>query len=151
MTFDDSLSRLIEIRKNRESLRRYEYDAFGNRIGKRTEDGYTRYYYNAANQLVRTEGIAPKETYQYDKRGNLTAILQGKKVVNQYVYDETGRLTAAFNLKGEAARYGYDGLGNRVEKQEYLVDTLDIGLSIADFVQVENPVKKADFLLDLTK
>lgn len=142
----DSLNRLIEVRKNRESLRHYEYDAFGNRIGKRTEDGYARYYYNAANQLVRTDGIAPEETYQYDKRGNLTAILQGKRVVNQYVYDETGRLTVAFNLKGEAARYGYDGMGNRTATFVYETPT-----QLANGTVSETPTRSIEYLLDITK
>lgn len=142
----DSLNRLIEVRKNRESLRRYEYDAFGNCIGKRTKEGYVRYYYNAANQLIRTEGIVPEETYQYDKRGNLIAILQGKKVINRYLYDETGRLTVAFNFKGEVARYEYDGMGNRTATFVY-----ETPIQLANGAVSETPTRSIEYLLDITK
>lgn len=147
----DSLNRLTEVRKDRESLRRYEYDAFGNRIGKRTERGYDRCHYNAANQLIRTEGIAPEETFQYDQRGNLTAILQGTKILNQYQYDATDRLAAVFNFNGEAAQYEYDGMGNRVGRRKYLIDNPDSESTLADIVQNTNPSEETNYLLDLTK
>ena len=148
----DSLNRLTEVWKNRKKLRSYEYDAFGNRVKKRTEKGIESYYYNAANQLVGSEGISHKGIYQYDARGNMTAICQGGEVINRYVYDEAGRLKEAFNANGEVARYEYDGLGNRIGIQEYLADKWSFdSISFSGLVCPENLVKEVDYYLDLTK
>lgn len=148
----DRLNRLTEVRKNRGTLRSYEYDAFGNRVQKRTAEGCTNYHYNAANQLIRTEGILPEEIYQYDARGNVTAICQGGRAVRQYIYDETNRLSEAFNSDGAAARYEYDGLGNRTGMQEYLLDNRDVdSASLTELVWPKSPAKEEDYLLDLTK
>ena len=151
----DSLNRLVEVRKDHESLRHYEYDAFGNRTRKRTAQEDISYYYNAANQLIRSEGIFPGESYQYDPRGNLTTILRGKRIVNQYVYDETNRLVAALNAEGQVASYQYNGLGNRVGMSEYTYDKADFGSTAKSIIQsgwlfAGTPIKKVDYLLDIT-
>ena len=152
----DSLNRLTKVKKDRESLSQYEYDAFGNRTRKRTDKENTRYYYNAANQLIRSEGIFSEESYQYDLRGNMTAILKGGEAANQYVFDETNRLAYASNAKGQAASYQYDGLGNRVGMQEYMDDRGGFGSASGSAMQpvllsAGNPAKELDYLLDLTR
>ena len=57
----------------------------------------------------------------------MTAILKGRKIVNQYIYDETNRLAVALNAQGQVASYQYNGLGNRVEMSEYTSDKADLG------------------------
>lgn len=152
----DSLNRLTQVRKGGESLSRYEYDAFSNRTRKSTESENIRYYYNAANQLIRSEGALPVEAYQYDPRGNMAAVLKGEKIVNRYIYDATNRLAYASNAKGQAVDYQYDGLGNRVGMREYIADGTEFGSAGKNAIQREllpdgNPAKEVDYLLDLTK
>lgn len=148
----DSMNRLTEVIKDRERISRYEYDAFGNRIRKQAGTRNIRYNYNAANQLICEEGIFPEPSYEYDDRGNLTAVLYGLEESNRYTYDETNRLAAAFNNKGQAARYNYDGLGNRIGRHEFDVSVLesDRGLQ-AEMLLMEQPKRETDYLLDLTR
>lgn len=152
----DSLNRLTQVRKGGESLSRYEYDAFSNRTRKSTENENIRYYYNAANQLIRSEGALPVESYQYDSRGNMTAVLKGEEIINRYIYDATNRLAYASNAKGQAVDYQYNGLGNRVGMREYIADGTEFGSAGKNAIQREllpdgNPAKEVDYLLDLTK
>lgn len=147
----DCMNRLTEVWQDRERVSLYEYDAFSNRISLQEGENKYRYHYNTANQLIRKEGGGAEEIFHYDARGNLTDILHGTEMINQYAYDETNRLSAAFNSHEQAARYQYDGLGNRVGVQEYS------GIKDKNFIfetshpSVENPSRKFDYMLDLTK
>lgn len=152
----DSLNRLTQVKKGGESLSRYEYDAFNNRTRKSTENENIRYYYNAANQLIRSEGALPVESYPYDSRGNMTSVLKGEETVNRYIYDAANRLAYASNSKGQAVDYQYNGLGNRVGMREYIADGTEFGSAGKNSIQREplpdgNPAKEVDYLLDLTK
>ena len=148
----DSMNRLTEVKKDRERINKYEYDAFGNRVRKQAGTKNIRYHYNVANQLIREEGIFPEQSYQYDGRGNLTAVLCGEEEVNRYIYDETNRLAEGFNKKGQASKYQYDGLGNRIGKQEFTVSDLKSGLGIQpEMILMEQPDREVDYLLDLTR
>ena len=59
-----------------------------------------------------------RKEYSYDKRGNLTRILENGAWKQQYVYGATNRLEEAVDAAGKQARYQYNGLGHRVGKQE---------------------------------
>lgn len=59
-----------------------------------------------------------RKEYGYDKRGNLTAILENGAWKKQYVYGVMNRLEEAVDVTGKQARYQYNGLGHRVGKQE---------------------------------
>ena len=97
---------------------RYGYDAFGNRTWKEESGEQTSYQYNALNQLVSERQGEIRKEYGYDKRGNLTAILENGAWKKQYVYGAMNRLEEAVDAAGKQARYQYNGLGHRVGKQE---------------------------------
>ena len=134
-----------------QTLRTYEYDAFGNRsllregnretayafysgliphqvitIDIAVKDPFlipvgqfhreTAYAYNAMNQLIQKTDVMNEETYAYDKRGNLSLILENGDIRDRYLYGALNRLEQAVNGKGEAAAYEYNGLGHRVGK-----------------------------------
>lgn len=148
----DCLNRLTEVQKDGTCIRQYEYDAFGNRIRKQEGDRQTRYYYNAADQLIREEGEHSEQTYQYDRRGNLTAVFDGGSMAYRYLYDETGRLSMSMNAEGRLAGYRYNGLGHRTGIQEYaLTGAISEPLFPADLLSDATPVREVDYLLDLTR
>ena len=135
----DALNRLVGVRKDRRLLRRYAYDAFGNRILKEDEGSSIHYHYNAADQMVSLKGAGRTEQREYDGRGNLTAVARGQKVINRYHYGADNRLEEAVCADGRKAHYQYDGLGNRVGVEEYQKD------------DPENPVKTVEYLLEITR
>lgn len=141
----DCLNRLTEVKKDQKLINRYTYDAFGNRSQQETETGCINYYYNEMNQLIRREGVSQREIYQYDARGNLTAIFNGRETVCKYVYDETNRLSKTIGFKGQCAQYQYDGLGNRIGMQEYS------NANQMEQIEIINQPKEVNFVLDLTK
>jgi len=78
----------------------------------------TNYTYNALNQLISTKdtnGIS--QSFNYDKRGNLTQLLENGTIKNTYEFSPLNRLTKATNSIGQIANYDYNGLGFRVGKQ----------------------------------
>ena len=94
------------------------YGPFGNRILK--EEGTTRttYRHNALNQLIAENREGIEKLYGYDRRGNLTRIIENGQTTHRYVYGTLNRLEMAVDQAGKAARYAYNGLGHRVGKQE---------------------------------
>ena len=112
----DALGRLNTVTKNGETLREYEYDAFGNRSLLKEGGRETAYIYNTLNQLVSRADAVKEETYAYDKRGNLSLIMENGALKNRYTYGTLNRLEQAVNGKGETASYQYNGLGYRTGK-----------------------------------
>ena len=149
----DAIGRLSTVSKDNELLRKYSYDAFSNRIlleelsGENA--GVTRYCYDALNQLTEktkystADVVLNKETYSYDKRGNLVEVLGDDQIKNKYVYGAINRLEEAVNGLGESAKYIYDGFGHRVGKEEYK--------STTHGVDIPNPEKKISYLIDMTR
>ena len=116
------------------------YDTFGNRIKKESREHQTSYRYNSLNQLINLtdqsqEGTS-RETYLYDKRGNLTETRKNGALIHQYIYGTLNRLEKTVNAAGETAKYQYHGLGHRVGKQE---------------AENQEPMKHISYLIDLTK
>ena len=132
----DSLSRLTEVQKDGEQMKTFGYDEFGNRSFMTDIRGKTSYTYNALNQLISTVDTAIEQRYSYDRRGNLTQILENGKMKNTYEFGAFNRLSKATNADGNTAIYDYNGLGFRVGKQT--ADNL-------------NPTKHISYVLDLTK
>ena len=94
-----------------------------------------------------------RKEYGYDKRGNLTSILENGTWKKQYVYGAINRLEEAVDAAGKQARYQYNGLGHRVGKQEGVLpkeklEKLDpqsrIGMEIGNSRQIT-------YTLDLTR
>ena len=106
----DALGRLNAVAKNGRTLRNYEYDAFGNRSLLKEGGREMTYIYNALNQLVSRVDAVNEDTYTYDKRGNLSFIMENGALKNRYTYGTLNRLEQAVNGKGETASYLYNGL-----------------------------------------
>ena len=132
---------------------RYGYDAFGNRTWKEGSGERTSYQYNALNQMVSERQGGIRREYGYDKRGNLTGILENGAWKKQYVYGAINRLEEAVDAAGKQARYQYNGLGHRVGKQEGIIpkeklEKLDpqnrIGMEVGNSRQIA-------YTLDLTR
>ena len=145
----DALDRLESIRKDNVLETQYRYDAFGNRIKKESEEHQTSYWYNSLNQLINLtdqsqEGTS-RETYLYDRRGNLSKVIRDGTVKNRYVYGALNRLEEAVNVAGETAKYQYHGLGHRVGKEISLDPTKQLS------GQSQKPDSRIDYLIDLTK
>ena len=149
----DALGRLSEIQKDGQMQTRYGYDAFGNRTWKEESGERTSYQYNVINQMVSERHGELLKAYRYDKRGNLTGILENGAWKKQYVYGAINRLEEAVDATGKQARYQYNGLGHRVGKQEGVLpkeklEKLDpqsrIGMEIGNSRQIT-------YTLDLTR
>ena len=145
----DPLDRLESIRKDNVLETQYRYDAFGNRTGKESRERQTSYQYNALNQLINLtdqsqEGTS-RETYLYDRRGNLSQVIRDGTVKNRYVYGALNRLEEAVNVAGETAKYQYHGLGHRVGKEISLDPTKQLS------GQSQKPDSRIDYLIDLTR
>lgn len=156
----DALNRLIQVTRNGKLLREYDYDAFGNRtIKKEYEDETERiiqYRYNEKNQLIAEIDNGLEKSYRYDKRGNMTEVSIGEKMIKQFTFDATNRMSSSVeivnNLK-KKAEYQYNGLGQRVEQ-----DIWKIGKRITDIIEIlvddpipETPEEKIRYTLDLTR
>ena len=106
----------------------YQYDGNGNRTQKQTQDGLTRYAYDANNRLVEVaypgrNGITDTEYLRYDKAGNRTERIRGA-VHEQYLYDECNRLLQITDGADTVKNYTYDNSGNMLSDGEmsYLYD-----------------------------
>lgn len=158
----DALNRLHRVSKDGYLIRSYVYDEYGNRTGQTEDKKRTVYHYNRLNQLVRKEELplnpgpttgiqTAEETYQYDKRGNLTKRYRNGQLLNQYHFGSFNRLERAMNYQsGMGAEYQYNGLGNRIGKvegkpvegkpNEEMIASLNL-----------NPTREIEDVLDLTK
>ena len=104
-----------EVTKDNETLRQiaYTYDDAGNLtsenrsgVGIERKDELVRYYYDKADQLVKTNIEGVTKEYAYDKAGNLTS--DGESA---YTYDLQNRLITKTNTDGTTT-YTYDKAGN---------------------------------------
>ena len=156
----DALGRLERVSKDGRELRSYTYDAFGNRTGVTGESGVIRYAYNALNQLVSKTDAQNETTYRYDRRGNLSLVLENSHMKNAYVYGAMNRLEEARNAQGDVSRYIYNGVGRRVGKETGVLsaesmtpETYENGLDPVKKLESTSfiPTSKVDYVLDLTR
>ena len=119
----------------------YTYDNNGNLVKEKTGDREVVYTYNAFNELttkshVNGTAVKNKETYTYNKRGDVTKFADGdgigysltydgngnitKKtvgtVVESYEYNAVGHNVSVTDGKGYKTTYKYDALGNVVQE-----------------------------------
>ena len=148
----DALGRLNSVARDGQSLRTYEYDAFGNRSLLKEGSRETSYVYNVLNQLVSRADAMQEETYIYDKRGNLSFIKADGALKNRYTYGAINRLEQAENGEGEAASYTYNGLGHRVGKtagpETKIQYTIDLTKSYHNLLQKEERGDVQTYLWD---
>ena len=153
----DALGRMTEVVRDKEVLRKYEYDSFGNRISKEEDGKITRYQYNSLNQMVSSSDGVDEESYVYDKRGNIKEVYANGKLKNAYTYGCLNRLEKAENDRGMTAQYVYNGLGHRVAKHtenksngsiNRIQYVLDMTNEYNNLLQKEENGKKSSFLWD---
>lgn len=152
----DALNRLTEVSKDGKLLRKYSYDAFGNRIAKEDYSGQipvqTIYRYNENNQMVYS--ISEEEqSYTYDRRGNLTAVSRGEELLRAFTFDAANHMTSAIWFKDgveKRAEYHYDAFGNRTGQDIY---NEKAGSGIQDMCrrELKDPEQQIRYTIDLTK
>lgn len=142
----DELSRLTEVQQNDALLRKYTYDAFGNRTQKRDYatgiENVTNYVYNMNNQLVLESDAVTSKVYSYDHRGNLLNMKSKDEVLKSFAFDATNRMTASMGIVDgvwKNATYAYNGLGYRMEQNTYTG------------MLHENPENKILYTIDMTR
>lgn len=159
----DALQRLTKVEKDGETLRSYDYDAFGNRIGMidRERRIISRFNYDVLNRLTEEkkwhDTNSTKEDadtcvhYTYDGRGNLTGEYHGERLQHAYLFNAMNRLEKAWNKDGEESIYLYNGLGHRIgknsngEKENYL---LDLTKAYNNLLCIENGGHRQKFYWD---
>ncbi|MEY8525267.1 RHS repeat-associated core domain-containing protein [Lachnospiraceae bacterium 38-10] len=156
----DALNRLTEVSRDGQLLRRYAYDAFGNRTLKEDYSGgkptQTTYRYNGANQLIFHVEEEGRQDYAYDRRGNLTAVSRGEERLKAFTFDAANRMDSALQIKGgteRRAKYRYDAFGNRSGQTVYsgaagggINGILDMGIP-----EPKEPEKQISYTIDLTR
>lgn len=116
----DAEGQLSKVFLENQLVRRYSYDELNRRrclqkYDPETEQFENTYYeYNVSGALTAITRPGFREEYLYDRRGNMTAILQNGARKKGYTYDSLNRLTKAQDRDGREAEYVYNGLGYRV-------------------------------------
>ena len=131
-------------------MRTYGYDAFGNRTHMTEGDRETTYTYNAMNQLMSRMDSMIEETYAYDRRGNLSLIMENGSLKNSYTYGALNRLEQAVNSNGESAAYEYNGLGHRVgvDSEIKIRYTIDLTRGYHNLLEKEEAGSRQTYLWD---
>ncbi|WP_144408901.1 LysM peptidoglycan-binding domain-containing protein [Chromobacterium vaccinii] len=120
------------------SVKRFEYDAFGNRTLQVEAEGQpeqrrTSYGYDANNRLISQTGdavkiytldkgeatLSPTETRRYDAAGNLVEFIDAGGNVTRSAYDSQNRKVRERNGDGYVTTWAYDGAGNVIEQRVY--------------------------------
>lgn len=114
----DAQNCLIGVRRNREKLRTYTYDAFGNRVEKidfeKELEMHTYYKYNARNQLLYEKTGESERSYQYDNRGNMCAVRDSDSLSQVYEFDAANRMNSVESMvhgMNKKVVYGYNAMG----------------------------------------
>ena len=138
-------------------LRKYAYDAFGNRTVKEDYSGQTAtqtaYRYNANNQLISQISDEEEQTYAYDHRGNLISVIRGEEQFKAFTFDAANRMHSAYEVKdgtGTWVEYTYNAFGNRIGQNIYSVEA-DNSIPKAAGQKPQNPEQQIYYTLDLTR
>ena len=156
----DALNRLTEVSRDGQLLRKYAYDAFGNRTLKEDyssgEPVQTTYRYNGANQLIFHVEEEGRQDYAYDRRGNLTAVSRGEERLKAFTFDAANRMDSALQIKGgteRRAEYRYDAFGNRTGQTVYsgAAGSGIHGIPDMGMQEPKDPEKQICYTIDLTR
>ncbi len=147
----DALNRLVGAQKDSAMLRRYGYDAFGNRSFMEDEQARTKYFYDGANQLMRSVRGETVIDYSYDKRGNLVQVLENNACKHIYEYDCRNHMRRAADEAGRMSVYNYNGLGQRVGQQMFEGITFTNEKELPMMAEAENPLRNIEFVLNQTR
>ncbi|MBQ7469892.1 MAG: RHS repeat protein, partial [Pseudobutyrivibrio sp.] len=127
----DLENRLTEVSLDGELIRKYEYDAFGNRSRFIDNDEVITYSYDNLDRLLETVNSSKTISYEYDRRGNKIAEFENGILEKRFSFDATNMLSKVEVGATVEATYSYNGMGKRVA--------------------VSKPDEQIEFLLDLTK
>ncbi|MBE5833865.1 MAG: hypothetical protein E7309_04435 [Butyrivibrio sp.] len=133
----DDLGRLTQSTRNGNLQSAYTYDAFGNRTSETAEGMKTTYSYDILDRLVRKSveekasgnellsSLVPTvTTYDYDRRGNLTAEYENEALTKSYSYNMQNLLEKSVIRNTEAdiqtVTYAYNYFGQRISKKSGL-------------------------------
>ncbi|MCU7934082.1 MAG: hypothetical protein KZQ99_04275, partial [Candidatus Thiodiazotropha sp. (ex Dulcina madagascariensis)] len=125
-----------------DNVTHYAYDDFGNLIQVTRaldlgQDGLpsaeatagmqvTRFEYDLANRLtaeiVDPDGLALRSGFEYDARGNQSAIIDANGNRGELVYDKADRLIWERDAEGHIVRRQYDANGNKLSEIRYVND-----------------------------
>jgi len=132
----DTLARLSQVSKDGQVIKSFAYDDFSNPVA--IQDGKTEIHnsYNLLNQLTSSKVGERLQENIFDKRGNLTEVIEGGIPTQSFVFGALNRLERATNKEGIETSYLYNALGGRV------ATTTEGGL---------NPAQDSEYILDLTK
>lgn len=99
-------------------LARNVYDGGGRVVEQTNELGRTtRYEYSELGTTVVSDTVAgPRNAFTHDRRGNLTAMVDGLGRALRLTYDDAGRVTSVRDRTGSMTRYAFDDRGNLVER-----------------------------------
>ncbi|MST04168.1 MAG: hypothetical protein EXS49_01190 [Candidatus Pacebacteria bacterium] len=105
---------------NQNLYQTYEYDGL-NRTTKTTNSiGETKTEYKVGENTI-TDANDNQKTYEYDIRGNLTAVkefLDGKTLTTKYFYNRLNNLIKIRDTKGSVREFSYDLLGRRTKAED---------------------------------
>ncbi len=147
----DALNQLTKVYQDEAILRSYTYDNFGNRIEKHDYSGenvtHTQYTYNKNNQLISevdNDWLQNEKTYNYDRRGNLLAVMQSGQLVKKFDFDNTNQMRASYELTNnlvKMASYEYNGVGQRVSQTIYKPYVTSDNQNPDTFISVDSPIE----------
>lgn len=94
------------------------YDDDGRVIEQTNEFGRTtRYEYSELGTTLVTDTVhGPRNAFSHDKRGNLTALVDGRGRGMRLTYDDDGRVTQVIDRDGARRRFSYDDRGNLAQR-----------------------------------
>lgn len=153
----DALNRLTEVARDGNLLRKYTYDAFGNRILKEDyssgERVQTQYQYNANNQMTAQISDEEELAYTYDHRGNLTAVSRGEELLKMFSFDAANRMSSALEIKDgmeKRVQYSYNAFGNRTGQDIYSRKA-ESAIPKTAVQEPQDPQQRIRYTLDLTR
>nr|WP_274529245.1 RHS repeat domain-containing protein [Paenibacillus piscarius] len=119
-TYDamNRVERVSRTQGSKEIVRKYSYDAAGNKISDKDERGYvTQYQYDAVNRVtVVTDPEGNKFTTAYDLAGNKISDTNAKGYTMSYTYDKLNRLSLTIDPYGTVVgKKIYDANSNMVK------------------------------------
>jgi len=127
------MGRVTSVTDANGGIKRYRYSALGTLLEVIDANGHsTHYSYDAARRLTRIEqarmidsdygDIVEAETqrtiYEYNKRGNVTAIRDAMGKTLRYAYDANGRVIAKHDAEDFETAYKYNPIG-QLEQTRY--------------------------------
>lgn len=108
------LSRLVNAAGNSVE---FEYDPNNNVISVKTNNGITRFEYDANNHLVKsTDANDHAIRYAYDSKGNLVEVVDGAGQKSSYVYGNNNTLVQSIDPAKHITQFGFDRSGRLLEE-----------------------------------